>query len=554
MPRKCINSPNAFCYICGEFTVAVDKCSVTTNIKKLYHAYFGIKLGDQDKDFAPHVACKACVSKLRMWYNKKLKNLPFGIPMVWREQQNHHDDCYFCMISTKGFNKRNKSKIIYPNLKSAIRPVPHSDDIPVPTPPLEMQSSLDSESERSESDTEQYQSEMLNDSPELFSQAQLNDLTRELNLSKEAAQLLASRLKEKNLLQKHTTFAWYRHREKEFTSFFCKENNLVFCTDVQGLVETLGISYKPEEWRLFIDSSKTSLKAVLLFNGPSVPSVPVAHSTKMSETYENIKLVLEMIKYHEHNWLICADLKVVALVLGLQGGYTKYPCFLCLWDSRADASHFTQKMWPRRDEFLPGVRNVKAHPLVDPAKVLLPPLHIKLGCMKNFVKAMDKDGEGFKYLQQKFSSLSEAKLKAGVFTGPQIRELLKDENFNRNLSQLELQAWQGLKTVIQQFLGNNRSSNYKELVANMLYAFQNLGCRMSVKMHFLHSHLNYFPENCGKFSEEQGERFHQEIAVMEERYQGQWNVSMIADYCWCLKQEDPAQHARKSRRRAFETD
>ena len=54
---------------------------------------------------------------------------------------------------------------------------------------------------------------------------------------------------------------------------------------------------------------------------------------------------------------------------------------------------------------------------------------------------------------------------------------------------------------------------------------------MSVKMHFLHSHLDYFPDNCGKFSEEQGERFHQEITLMEERYQGQLNVSMIADYC-----------------------
>ena len=43
---------------------------------------------------------------------------------------------------------------------------------------------------------------------------------------------------------------------------------------------------------------------------------------------------------------------------------------------------------------------------------------------------------------------------------------------------------------------------------------------MSVKMHFLPSHLDYFPQNCGDLSEEQGERFHQDIRVMEERYQG----------------------------------
>ena len=95
MPKKCTSSTNSFCYICGDFTVAGDRCNITMNIKKLYHAFFGIKLGDQDKDFAPYVACNSCASKLRMWYQKKLKSLPFGVPMVWREQQNHHNDCYF---------------------------------------------------------------------------------------------------------------------------------------------------------------------------------------------------------------------------------------------------------------------------------------------------------------------------------------------------------------------------------------------------------------------------------------------------------------------------
>ncbi|CAK8672735.1 unnamed protein product [Clavelina lepadiformis] len=123
----------------------------------------------------------------------------------------------------KGFNRRNKSNIKYPNLKSALRPVPHCDEIPVPNPLTEMQSS--SESERSAGDGEHYQEGINDDSPKLFSQTQLNDLTRELYLSK---QLLASRLKEKNLLEKGTSFAWFRHRKKKFTEFFSKENTLVF--------------------------------------------------------------------------------------------------------------------------------------------------------------------------------------------------------------------------------------------------------------------------------------------------------------------------------------
>ena len=45
-----------------------------------------------------------------------------------------------------------------------------------------------------------------------------------------------------------------------------------------------------------------------------------------------------------------------------------------------------------------------------------------------------------------------------------------------------------------------------------------MGCRMSLKMHFLHSHLDLFPENLGAVSDEQGERLHQDIQAMEERY------------------------------------
>ena len=53
--------------------------------------------------------------------------------------------------------------------------------------------------------------------------------------------------------------------------------------------------------------------------------------------------------------------------------------------------------------------------------------------MKNFVKALDKTKAGFKYLYEKFPRLSEAKIKEGVFLGPQIRELLRDGNFDHLL-------------------------------------------------------------------------------------------------------------------------
>ena len=63
-------------------------------------------------------------------------------------------------------------------------------------------------------------------------------------------------------------------------------------------------------------------------------------------------------------------------------------------------------------------------------------------------------------------------------------------------------AWKAFSDVVKNFLGNMKSQNFSELVENLLQAFHNLQCNMSVKVHFFYSHLDYFPENLGAFSEE----------------------------------------------------
>lgn len=146
-----------------------------------------------------------------------------------------------------------------------------------------------------------------------FSQAELNDLTRDLCLSKESAQLLGSRLCEHNVLAPGTTFAWYRNRDKELRKFFSSdtETSLVYCNNISGLVDAMGISYNASEWRLFIDSSSRSLKAVLLSNGNQVASVPVGYSVQMAENYNNMEYLLAALQYKDHKWIICGDLKVI---------------------------------------------------------------------------------------------------------------------------------------------------------------------------------------------------------------------------------------------------
>jgi hypothetical protein len=96
------------------------------------------------------------------------------------------------------------------------------------------------------------------------------------------------------MLASRVKFSWYRNREKGFRKYYAHEDQLVFCTDIRNLLHQFGEKeYSPSTWRLFIDSSKRSLKAVLLHNSNVLASIPTAHSTKLSESCETLKLVLE---------------------------------------------------------------------------------------------------------------------------------------------------------------------------------------------------------------------------------------------------------------------
>ena len=152
--------------------------------------------------------------------------------------------------------------------------------------------------------------------------------------------------------------------------------------------------------------------------------------------------------------------------------------------------------------------------------------------MKNFVKAMPRDGDGFKFLKDFFGTdIGDAKLKAGIFVGPEIRKLILNEELDSRLNPLELAAWNALKSVVANFLGNHRHDQYADIVDRMMKAYEQLGARMPLKMHFLHSHLELFPSNLGEISDEEEERFHQDISVIKERYQGCFDANMIRDFC-----------------------
>ncbi|GBL83722.1 hypothetical protein AVEN_132634-1 [Araneus ventricosus] len=173
----------------------------------------------------------------------------------------------------------------------------------------------------------------------------------------------------------------------------------------------------------------------------------------------------------------------MAFVYRLSKGQLKSSSVTQCGSVGTEKKHYIKKVWPKRQFVIPGVKNEEKEPLVASEKILLPPLHIKLVLMKNFVKAMDCGGNGFQYLCLKFPK-----------------------------------------------------------------AYKTMGCNMSLKIHFLHSHLEFYPENLGSVSYEHGERFHQDISDMGARYQGKWNLKMLADYFWTLKRDIPqTKHSRQAK-------
>ena len=138
-----------------------------------------------------------------------------------------------------------------------MRPVPHSDYLPVPTPPVnkdllsssdeEMASRADSAESISLEDIESTYSGKSGIEPHWIMQEDLNDLARDLYLSKQQSELLASRLKQWNLVQEDVRITSFRNRNKDFASFLDMENRLCYCTNIPGLFTSLRLPHNPSD-------------------------------------------------------------------------------------------------------------------------------------------------------------------------------------------------------------------------------------------------------------------------------------------------------------------
>lgn len=215
---------------------------------------------------------------------------------------------------------------------------------------------------------------------------------------------------------------------------------------------------------------------------------------------------------------------------------------------------------PLRENSSIGQFSVQALPLVPLSKILLPPLHLKLGLASQFLKVLGKKHSttaAFQHLTTVFAGqITEAKLKAGVVTGPQIRTLRKDSEFANLLQSIPdaSDCWNSFCSVVDNILGSASSTRKKDFVENFLNAYQRFNCNMSLKVHMFHRHQDkFYDTNMGDMTEESGERFHRDIFPFEERYKSSKDhCRMLGDYCNSLIREtDPSSYNRKSRSKLY---
>ena len=102
-------------------------------------------------------------------------------------------------------------------------------------------------------------------------------------------------------------------------------------------------------------------------------------------------------------------------------------------------------------------------------------------------------------MRNKFPNVSDAKIKEGIFIGPQIRELIHDKQFDEDLNETEINAWLSFKRICKDFLGTHKAAKYQDIVQDLLNSYKAMGCNMSLKIHFLESRLDFFfPDNIGE--------------------------------------------------------
>lgn len=151
-----------------------------------------------------------------------------------------------------------------------------------------------------------------------LNQHTFNDFCRQFIGGKKSCASVGKFFNDHGILEESVDWTSHLQRETSLSKYFDElPDGTPFCKDVDLLIEDwFEMPYDANEYRLFMDSGKGSLKAVLLSNGGHLKSLPLLYSTTMKESQADIEKVLECVGYFKHNWSIVCDLKMVGILLG----------------------------------------------------------------------------------------------------------------------------------------------------------------------------------------------------------------------------------------------
>ena len=349
--RGCKYEKDKFCYICGHFiNKSSRQYSLISNPKlsEAYDKYFGLNIKqDIGKSWAPEFSCPSCYSILLGWLSGSRKKMPFAIPRVWREPEDHDNDCFFC-LATIGTGR---VKSVYPDLPSSRAPIKHDQDLPIPMPPPNDSShSSDGNSTTSSDENLHLQcdpSYRVEKSINIVTRDKFDEYVKRLGLSKLGSEEFRKILNEIGVLEDSVTYRNVRDRHEEYSEYFTETKDYCFCNDITQFFNSLVGTYNSDDFMLFLDGSVSGLKVALLKTDGSIPPIPVAQWTNAKECYSVVSKVMEDLKYDEQKWKVCGDFKVsefkILLILHFWEIFLKYlpiwyhfyffRCCNCLWVS-----------------------------------------------------------------------------------------------------------------------------------------------------------------------------------------------------------------------------
>lgn len=151
---------------------------------------------------------------------------------------------------------------------------------------------------------------------------------------------------------------------------------------------------------------------MLLHKSNKWPAIPLYYATDEKEDRVTLEKLLDTIKYEEHNWKLCCDLKVVKILAGMKGGNPNHGCFKCDWNRNDPVKdQYTGEWTGTNPDIKPDIK-------INMNNVLIPPLHLKLGIVQKFLNlVLKQNDETFRFLKEgMFKRRTDTRIKSGIYT------------------------------------------------------------------------------------------------------------------------------------------